>query len=265
MPTTWTDADIDARRAWVAARREEGVEGVFRATAVALPLPPSFHDALRVARSERAVVAEVFRTDPGTGESWDIEPAARVGALEALGASAIAMHVDEDRRGSSHGDLLAAAQSTSLPILCRDLILDPVQIVMARAHGAAAVSLHAGVLSDRELKALFREALDLGLDVMLEVTSARELDHASRLRRGSSESAAVRIIAVDACGDPANWERLRPGIPEHAVAVATGVCTPEHLAAAEEAGFDAFFVGAPLLCPDPTDAAATWLGEPIGL
>lgn len=247
------DALIESRRHWASARRREGVEGVYKAQAIALPLPPSFHDAVRVPRAERAVVVGYKRRAGPGAPPFDIEVGQLAARAEAAGACAIAIWPDDEFHGGSYHDILAAAQATSLPVLSRDPVVDPVQIVMARAHGAAAVTIDVAHVGDDELRALFRQAIDLGLDVLVEASTALELERVASFRLGSSEASGARVVgvsALDAAGraDAAQYLRLAPGVPEFAAAIATtGIASPEDLRAVEAAGFDACIVAEPLL------------------
>lgn len=260
---------VENRRAWVEERKREGVEGVYKAQALALPLPPSFNDALRVPRAERPVIAQLMRRS-ASGVDIEMDIATVVPRLEAAGVSALAIHTDEEHFGGSYHDILAAAQCTSLPILCMDLVLDPVQITMARAHGAAAVVLDAGILSDKELRALFRHALDLGLDVLVTVQNATELARASRIRRGSSESAGIRIFGInielsgDTAADVASYERLAPGIPEHAVGVVMHPVNSGSWPRLEAMGYDVMMGESDLLeAADLEEAVYALAGAPM--
>jgi indole-3-glycerol phosphate synthase len=244
---------LDLRRAWIARKRRENVEGVFRAVALQLPLPPSFFDAVRVPRAPRAIIAELKRVSPEAGgTSYSVEVPSMIRELEACGVSAFAVRTDEDSYGTGYTDLLAAAQTTALPILCRDLILDPVQIVMARAHGAAAVTLDASLVGERELRALHRQAVELGLDVVLEVHSAADVDHALRVFGG--DESAMRLMGVDGSArdgsilDIRAYERLGERLPQVAFPIATAaIDDPAHIEMLEKAGYEAFVVSDPLL------------------
>jgi len=238
---------VEARRPWVAARRRENVEGVLRAQAIALPLPPSFNDAVRIARTERALIAGIMRRDPGTGRTLDVDIATFVPRAESLGACAFAVYPDEELHGGSYADILAVAQCTGLPVLSRDPVIDPVQIVMARTHGAAAVTLCVGALSDNDVRTLFRQALELGLDVVFEVGSAAELDRLARVRVSGPESAGAGLVAVHAVGfdgksaDLPCYERLVEKLPEAAAGIAAaGICDETDAAAVVAMGYDAF-------------------------
>ncbi len=265
------EESLQAKRQWVAEQRSAGVEGIFKAQAIALPLPPSFHDAVRAPRAEHAIIGGVKRRCPRSGASYDVDLAAMVRVMEERGVSAVALTPDEDLYGGCFADLLVVAQTTSVPILCSDLVIDPLQIVMARCHGAAAVTVDASVVNDRELKALFRQSVELGLDLVFVARSASDLDRISRVRVGSAESGGPRIVGIDARDtatgelDLALCERLWPAIPEHvAPIVAAGACTRADVLTLEAIGFEAFVVCDPLMETDRLDEVVhQFAGEPV--
>ena len=138
---------------------------------------PSFADALRAPGV--SLIAEVKRASPSKGPIRPgLEVGLLVGAYEAAGARAISVLTEQDHFRGSLDDLRVAVGHTSLPLLLKDFILDRYQIHEARVFGASAVLLIAGLLSDGELSGLAGLAIDLGLDVLLEVHDAMELDRA---------------------------------------------------------------------------------------
>lgn len=264
------DALIDARRRWVVERRREGVEGVYKAQALSLPLPPSFHDAVRVPRAEHAVIAGFKRRAFGSEHEYRTSVTEFVTQAEAAGACAIAIWPDEEFHSGTYHDILAAAQATSLPVLSRDPIVDPVQIVMARAHGAAAVTLDVAWLADDELRALFRQAMDIGLDILVEAHTALELERVAGFRLGSAEASGARVVGVAATNaagraDATQYERLAPAVPQYAAGIATaGIESPTDARAVEAMGYEACIVSDPLLAAASVAAAMhAFAGEPI--
>jgi indole-3-glycerol phosphate synthase len=138
---------------------------------------PSFADALHAPGV--SLIAEVKRASPSKGP---IRPGLEVGSLvrayEAAGARAISVLTEQDHFRGSFDDLRAAVVHTGLPLLLKDFVLDRYQIHEARVFGASAVLLIAGLLSDDELSGLAGLAIDLGLDVLLEVHDTMEIDRA---------------------------------------------------------------------------------------
>lgn len=206
---------VEEKLRWVLERRREGVEGHFKAQALALPLPPSFHDALRCSAGDHAVILEV---ESGALTNGDVASVAAV-AWESQ-VNALSVQADECQRRGAYADVVSAMQRTPLPILCRDLVVDPLQITMARAHGASAVVLSATVLDERDFRQLLRHATELGLDAVAEVTSATEIEMVRRIRLGPTETSSCRIYLVpdeDAAGESGFGSKLLPLIPDHAV------------------------------------------------
>ena len=87
--------------------------------------------------------------------------------LEAAGAAALSVLTDAPHFQGSLENLELASAAVKIPCLRKDFIVDPVQIVEARAHGADAILLIVAALKDHELRDLHREAQDLGLDVLV--------------------------------------------------------------------------------------------------
>lgn len=241
---------ISKKQEWIELRRREGFEGVFRATALALPMPPSIHDAILVPRAERAVIAHFRRQDLEARGGDAKQIAELVQCVSDHGASAIMVTTDSPAEGTGFEDVLAAAQTTGLPVVCRDVILDPLQLTLARAHGAAAVILCAQLLDDRSIRHLRRAALDLSLDVILDVSSVRHVEAATRSRTGQSGSDEFRIFGADLMGfsGPESGrfrDRMSDAMPEHAIAIAAlGSDSIDDLEALITAGFGAFVMDA---------------------
>jgi indole-3-glycerol phosphate synthase len=208
-----------------------------------MPLPPSFHDALRVPRGPYAIIGEIKRASPSAGDLHsDLDAGERARLYEALGLSAVSVLTDATFfKGSPH-DLLAAAQATSLPILCKDFIIDPVQIYQARAFGAAAVLLICELLTDQELVTLIRVAQSLSLNSLVEAHSVKTLGRAVR--------SGARVIGVNARNlktlsvDHSIAKRLVHAMPDDVVKVAeSGISSHATIHELSELGYDAFLIG----------------------
>jgi len=212
-----------------------------------------------------AVIAEVKRRSPSKGALADIpDPAALATAYAAGGATAISVLTEQRRFGGSLADLDAVRQAVRTPLLRKDFMVEPYQILEARAHGADLVLLIVAALSDAQLVALREQAEGLGMTAIVEVHDADET-------RRAVDSGA-RVIGVNARNlktlavDPDAFSRLRPLIPDAAVAVAesgiTGVADV-HRYAAE--GARAVLVGEALVKDgDPAGTVASFAGVPVG-
>jgi indole-3-glycerol phosphate synthase len=220
-----------------------------REAAAAAP-PPALESALR--RPTVAVIAEVKRRSPSAGVIRDdLDPAERAALYAERGAAAISVLTDGPYFGGSVADLRAAAGKVGVPVLRKDFILDELQVLEARAAGAAAVLLIVRALSKERLASLLRATAAQGLDALVEVHTASELDTALE--------AGARIIGVNSrdldtfrIDTAAAWRLLRD-VPADRVAVAESGMGGEHdVVAAAEHGADAVLIGTALSgAPDP--------------
>jgi indole-3-glycerol phosphate synthase len=222
---------------------------VEREAASAVP-PPSFAAALR--RETVAVIAEVKRRSPSAGSiREDLDPADRAERYARSGAAALSVLTDGPFFGGSMEDLRAAVARSGVPVLRKDFILDELQIVEARAAGAAAVLLIVRALAQPRLTELLACARDAGLDALVEVHSATEVARA--LDAGGAiigvNSRDLDTFRVDT---EAAWRILRT-LPSRCVAVAeSGMASVTDVEAAAAAGADAVLIGTALgTAPDP--------------
>jgi indole-3-glycerol phosphate synthase len=129
------------------------------------------------AAEEMAIIAEYKRASPSKGIiNNGVEPAEQVHLYENYGASAISVLTDSTFFKGSFEDLRAARSAVDLPILCKDFIIDSLQIDQASENGADLILLIVAALSEEKLLELFRYAKDLNLEVLIEVHSEDELE-----------------------------------------------------------------------------------------
>ena len=212
--------------------------------AAAAPRRSSFASALR--RPDVALITEIKRRSPSRG---DINPglvlADRVRSYAAAGAAALSILTEPHRFGGASSDLAEAAAATALPLLRKDFIVDPLQIVEARALGASAVLLIARALSPDELRRLAAVAGEYGLETLIEVRSEAELARANAANADviGVNNRDLETLEIDA----AVSERLLPLVPAAQPAVyesgITGRSGVEHAA---RCGADAVLVGSSL-------------------
>jgi indole-3-glycerol phosphate synthase len=218
--------------------------------AAARPRPPSLPAALR--RVQVAVIAELKRRSPSAGViRADLDPAERARVYAGHGASAISVLTDGEHFGGSVDDLRAAADAVDLPLLRKDFILDELQVIEARAAGAAAVLLIVRALPRARLASLLECSRDVGLDALVEVHSPAELDVA--LEAGAEivgvNSRDLDTFRIDVA---AAWALLGRVPPERIAVAESGMHTPEDVERAAESGADAVLVGSALSsAPDP--------------
>jgi len=128
---------------------------------------------------EIAIISEFKRASPSKGLiNNGVEPAVQAGQYEKSGASAISVLTDKTFFQGSFSDLRAVREAVDLPILCKDFIIDPIQIDFAEANGADLILLIAAALDQTKLIELYQYAKSKNLEVLLEVHNQEELEKA---------------------------------------------------------------------------------------
>jgi indole-3-glycerol phosphate synthase len=194
-----------------------------------------------------SVIAETKRRSPSSGViKQEIDPIDQASAYLNGGAAALSVLTDGPSFGGSLEDLTSVSQVyRSVPILRKDFIIDPAQMLETVKHGATAVLLIAAVLQHR-LKYFVEMAALLGLDALVEVAHAKELPIAL--------SAGAEIIAVNNRDlhtfkvDLNLAEALSRDIPKKIIKVAaSGIHGPAEAERMRSAGYDAILVGEALM------------------
>lgn len=126
-----------------------------------------------------AVIAEFKRASPSKGViNTEADPVEQAQTYEKNGASAISVLTDKTFFKGSYEDLTKIKAAVDIPVLCKDFIIDPVQINAAAASGADLILLIAAALDQAKLNELYQYARSLDLEVLLEVHNREELDKA---------------------------------------------------------------------------------------
>lgn len=227
-----------------------------KATAMTAMSPAKdFAQALRASPTGIGCIAEFKRRSPSKG--WidrDANLPSVVSAYERGGAAAISVLTDTPFFGGTIDDLRVARATTRLPILRKDFVIDPYQVVEARAAGADAVLLIVAALRDPELRQLLAEIRRWGMEALVEAHDADEVARAIAI--------GATIIGVnhrDLRTFQMNMDlavNMRQVVPAECVMVAeSGIRTAADVQRMRGAKIDAILVGESLmLAADPTAA-----------
>jgi indole-3-glycerol phosphate synthase len=223
--------------------------------------PRGFAAALRRASAGGpAIIAELKKASPSRGLIRpDFEPVALARSLEAAGAAALSVLTDREFFQGSLENLTRASAAVRIPCLRKDFILDPFQILEARAAGADAILLIVAALADADLKTLYAEARRMELDVLCEIHDREELERAVALDFSVIGVNSRNLHTMEV--QPQTQIELGRLLPATALRVAeSGIRHAADIAHMAEAGYDAFLVGESLMRqPDPAAALAALL------
>jgi indole-3-glycerol phosphate synthase len=223
--------------------------------------PRGFTQRLRTAaHSGPAIIAEIKKASPSKGLiRSDFYPAALARTFESAGAAALSILTDEEFFQGSLANLCEASSVVSIPCLRKDFILDPFQILEARAAGADAILLIVAAHTDSALSDLRDEAHSMGLDVLCEAHDREEVQRAIDLGFDliGVNSRDLRTFSVRT----ELFAELAQFMPKDAIMVAeSGIRTAEDIARFRQVGYHAFLVGEALMRqPDPAAALALLL------
>jgi len=253
------DEIVARKRREVTVIREVVPLAVLEAELAAAPAVRDFFAAVASGPPIR-LIAEFKRRSPSAGE---IRPGATVAevvkAYEAAGAAALSVLTDHAGFGGSLADLEGGRAAVSLPVLRKEFVIDPYQVVEARVHGADAVLLIAECLDDCHLRSLYRLILDLGMTPLVELHDEANLTRVLEL--GATLVGINNRNLATMTTDIGHVLRLREQVPPDVVLVAeSGIRSRAEVERLEAAGIGGMLVGESLLAqPDPGAAAAALL------
>ena len=236
------------------ARRQAATSEADLRAALADVDPP--RDPRAVLRSPgSSVIAEVKRRSPSKGDLAEIaDPAALARLYAAGGAAAVSVLTEERRFGGSLADLRAVRAAVDTPLLRKDFVVEPYQVVESRAAGADLVLLIVAALDDDTLRRLHDLAGELGLTVLVEVHDEAETARAVDLGAELIGVNARNLKTLDV--DPDTFARLAPMVPDDRVLVAeSGIATPVDVKRYVAEGARAVLVGEALVRDGDPEAA----------
>ena len=256
---------VEVKRDEIAAARPKRSAADLQDIARAQLAPRGFAAAMRahIGRGDAAVIAEVKKASPSKGVlRADFDPAAIAASYARHGAACLSVLTDV-QFFQGHADFLAQARAAcALPVIRKDFMIDPYQVVEARAMGADAILLIAACLGDGQMGELEAAAFEQGLDVLVEVHDGDELDRALRLKTPlvgiNNRNLRTFEVTLQATLD------LMGRVPADRLLVTeSGILTQADVTKMRSAGVHAFLVGEAFMrAADPGAALEALFGAP---
>ena len=251
------DKIVAVKREEVPAARALRSEATLRELAAAQSAPRGFAAALRakLAAGLPAVIAEVKKASPSKGVIREHFVPAEIAASYAGHGAACLSVLTDVQFFQGHADYLRQARAAcALPVLRKDFMVDPYQVIESRAIGADCILLIAACLSDGQMAELEACAIGLGLDVLVEVHDGEELDRALRLKTPllgiNNRNLRSFEVSLDATLD------LLPRVPPDRLLVTeSGIASRADVQRMRAAGVHAFLVGEAFMRADDPGAA----------
>jgi indole-3-glycerol phosphate synthase len=241
----------------VAARSARVPRALLEARLSRAPASRGFAEAIaaKIRSGRPAVIAEVKKASPSKGVIRpQFDPAAIARSYEAGGAACLSVLTDVDFFQGDDAYLQQARTACALPVLRKDFVVDPYQVLEARALGADCILLIVAALDDAQLAELTALAMDLGMDVLVEVHDIDELERALQVPAPllGINNRNLRTFEVSLGTTLA----LRDAVPRDRILVTeSGIATRTDVRRMRDGGVDAFLVGESFMRePDPGDA-----------
>jgi indole-3-glycerol phosphate synthase len=230
--------------------------------------PRDFLGALKNSVRQPALIAEIKKASPSKGVICEnFNPAKIAHAYENGGANCLSVLTDEKFFQGSFENLAIARRSVDLPLLCKEFIIYPYQIYLARSLGADAVLLIAAILEDKDLQYFLKIINLLGMTALIEVHTLAELDRVLSLKGVTLigiNNRNLENFTVDLNTTTELLNARKDILKERDILIVSesGIHTPQDLATVRDAGVNAILVGESLMKqPDPTQAIADLFGE----
>ncbi|QSA96389.1 indole-3-glycerol phosphate synthase TrpC [Methylococcus sp. EFPC2] len=248
---------IIARKHEEIAERKARVPVEFLRELAAGDWPRGFVSAIKskIAKGQPAVIAEIKKASPSKGVlREDFRPAEIAWSYASAGAACLSVLTDRDFFQGAEVYLEMARSASALPVIRKDFIIDPYQVVEARAIKADCILLIAAALDDARLAELAALTKELGMDVLVEVHDADELERALKLDLPligiNNRNLRSFEVSLNTTLD------LLPRIPEDRIVVTeSGILAPADVALMREHKVNAFLVGEAFMRADDPGAA----------
>lgn len=259
---------VEHKRTEVAAAQSAVPMEELKARAADTPQPRNFYTALTRPAGKLRVIAEVKKASPSAGLiREDFDPVAIARAYELAGAAAISCLTDEKYFQGSLNDLTQIKHAVKLPVLRKDFIIDPYQVVEARAAGADAILLIAECLTEPVMMDLLILAMELKLSVLLEVHDLESLvqvkQHLTFPKAGYTLLGINNRNLKTMTTDLSHTIDLLDEVPDKSVLVSeSGIRTHEDVKELAKHGIHRVLVGEHLMKqPDPGAALTAMMGN----
>jgi indole-3-glycerol phosphate synthase len=236
---------LESRRAAIAEFKANGLAGGLARSVAQAPAALDFRRAL--VAGQVALIAECKERSPSGGLlQRPYDPVGLARRYVANGAAAVSVLTEPEFFGGSFDHLRAIRAAVTVPLLCKDFIVDPVHLMVARAAGADAVLLIVAVLDDARLRDLLAVTRGYGMQALVEVHDESEVERALL-----ADAAIIGINNRDLTAmqtDKDTTARLRPLIPAgHVIVSESGIARRADIDALELLGVNAALVGESLL------------------
>ncbi|WP_068676271.1 indole-3-glycerol phosphate synthase TrpC [Oceanobacillus sp. Castelsardo] len=245
--------------------KEKEIQKYFKQTFDSMEYEPTISFKEKVQSSDSmCVISEIKRSSPSKGNiNMEVNPVQQAKQYEASGATAISVLTDPAFFNGTMDDLREVRKAVNLPILCKDFIIDTIQIDRAKAAGTNIILLIVAALDDTNLEKLYHYAKGLDLEILVEVHNQEEMERALKLNPEiiGINNRNLKTFEVNI----ATTEELASMVtnPDTILISESGMKTQKDVIRARDAGAKVILVGETLMSADNIDEAFQELKVPL--